>query len=121
MKLLLTLEDLAKLAAAYLCTLYLGYSWWTFFALLLLPDVSMLGYLAGPRVGAYAYNLFHHQGLALLTGAAGFALGQPELQLAGLVLFGHSAMDRALGYGLKFSDSFQHTHLGWIGKRKLDN
>jgi hypothetical protein len=25
-------------------------------------------------------------------------------------------MDRMLGYGLKFSDGFQHTHLGWIGK-----
>jgi len=30
----------------------------------------------------------------------------------------HVAVDRALGYGLKFGDDFQHTHLGWIGKRK---
>ncbi|MFB9862265.1 DUF4260 domain-containing protein [Rufibacter immobilis] len=118
MKHLISLEELAKLAASYGLSLYLGYSWWLFFALLLLPDLSMLGYLAGPRVGAYTYNLFHHQGLALLTGAAGFLLHQPDLQLAGVVLFGHSALDRALGYGLKFSDSFQHTHLGWIGKGK---
>jgi len=117
MKFLINLEELAKLAAAYLCSLYLGYSWWTYLALLLLPDLSMLGYLLGPKVGAWAYNLFHHQGLALLTGAAGFALGIPEWQLAGLVLFGHSAMDRAFGYGLKYTDSFKHTHLGWIGEK----
>ncbi|MFC6998833.1 DUF4260 domain-containing protein [Rufibacter roseus] len=115
MKLLISLEELAKMAAAYLFSLYLGYSWWMFFALLLLPDLSMLGYLFGPRVGAWVYNLFHHQGVALLTAAVGFMLHHPELQLAGVVMFGHSAMDRALGYGLKYSDNFKNTHLGWIG------
>ena len=29
-------------------------SWWTFAALFLVPDLSMLGYLAGPSVGARA-------------------------------------------------------------------
>ncbi|WP_022923235.1 DUF4260 family protein [Serinicoccus marinus] len=29
----------------------------------------------------------------------------------------HSAVDRLLGYGLKFTDSFAHTHLGEIGKK----
>ena len=36
--------------------------------------------------------------------------------LGGLILFGHSSMDRILGYGLKYPDSFEHTHLGMIGK-----
>jgi hypothetical protein len=40
----------------------------------------------------------------------------PAMQLAGLIMFGHSAFDRLLGYGLKFKDSFNHTHLGHIGK-----
>jgi hypothetical protein len=29
----------------------------------------------------------------------------------------HVAVDRALGYGLKYPDSFAHTHLGWIGRQ----
>jgi hypothetical protein len=27
-------------------------------------------------------------------------------------------MDRIFGYGLKYPDAFQHTHLGWIGGAK---
>jgi hypothetical protein len=46
----------------------------------------------------------------------GSILASQPLQLAGLILFGHSSMDRVLGYGLKYSDSFQHTHLGMLGK-----
>ena len=118
MKTLISLEEWAKLTASYLGSLYLGVDWWLFPALLLLPDLSMLGYLGGPRLGAVAYNFFHHQALAIVVGIAGVYFSSPDLQLAGLVLFGHSAMDRALGYGLKYSDSFQNTHLGWIGKEK---
>jgi hypothetical protein len=76
----------------------------------------MLGYLINNRVGAYVYNLFHHQGFAILIGIAGVLSANLPLQLAGLVLFGHSAMDRAMGYGLKYTNDFKHTHLGWIGK-----
>jgi hypothetical protein len=118
MKLLLKLEDLAKLIAAYSLSLYLGYSWWVFPVLLLAPDLSMLGYISGTKTGAFFYNIFHHQGLAIVAGLTGLYLGIAWLQLAGLILFGHSAMDRALGYGLKFSDSFKHTHLGWIGRQQ---
>lgn len=116
MKTLLSLEEVAKLLLSYLGSLYIGFEWWVFPALLLTPDIGMLGYLFGSRTGAFTYNLFHHQGIAIATGLLGYWLSIPELQLAGLILFGHSALDRALGYGLKHSDSFQHTHLGWIGK-----
>lgn len=89
----------------------------------------MLGYWVNPRVGAVAYNLFHHKGVALIIIAAGMAsiASEPfmrgsdvenQLILAGLILYGHASMDRIFGYGLKFGDSFQHTHLGWIGKMK---
>ncbi|NEM98468.1 DUF4260 domain-containing protein [Pontibacter burrus] len=115
MKTLLKLEDLAKLVFAYVGTLYLGFEWWLFFALLLAPDLGMLGYLVNPKVGAWLYNLFHHQGVAIIVGILGLYMGQEHLQFAGLLLFGHSAMDRALGYGLKYNDHFKHTHLGWIG------
>jgi hypothetical protein len=116
MKALLQLEELAKLVLAYLASLSLGFTWWAFLVFLLAPDLSMLGYLANSRVGAWLYNLFHHQGVAIAVGILGVVMAQPPLQLAGLVLFGHSAMDRAFGYGLKYEDGFKHTHLGWIGK-----
>lgn len=118
MNALIRIEDITKLLLAYGASLYIGYSWWVFLAWLLVPDLSMLGYLLNSRVGAWVYNLFHHQGLAIAVGVAGVVMAVPELQLAGLVLFGHSAMDRAFGYGLKYEDSFQHTHLGWIGNKK---
>ncbi|CAN5339167.1 hypothetical protein BH23BAC1_BH23BAC1_07190 [soil metagenome] len=76
----------------------------------------MVGYLINPKVGAWTYNIFHHQALAVAVGLAGLFLTSIELQLSGLVLFGHSAMDRVFGYGLKYSDDFKHTHLGRIGK-----
>ncbi len=117
MKTLITLEETGKLVVAYLGSLYIGYAWWVFPALLLLPDLSMVGYLVNPRVGAWLYNFFHHQALAIAVGLAGVFAGLLPLQLAGLVLFGHSAMDRAFGYGLKYEDDFKHTHLGWIGKK----
>lgn len=118
MNTLLKLENLGKLVAAYCATLYFGNAWWVFFAWLLAPDLSMIGYVINPRVGAVFYNLAHHQGLALGILITGVYLAHPVLILSGCVLFGHSAMDRLFGYGLKYPDSFKHTHLGWIGKDK---
>lgn len=117
MKTILKLEDVAKFILAYTLSVYWGYSWWLFLVLLLTPDLSMIGYLFGTRAGAWLYNLFHHQGIAIVAGLIGLYLGVAWLQLAGLILYGHSAMDRALGYGLKYTDSFKHTHLGWIGNQ----
>ena len=95
-------------------------SWLLFFLLILAPDLSMLGYLAGPRIGALAYNLFHTLAAPLCLFAAGF-LWQQELamQIAAIWL-AHIAIDRALGYGLKLSTGFQDTHLGRIGRDRLN-
>jgi hypothetical protein len=87
-----------------------------FWTLLLAPDLSMLGYVINPKAGAITYNLIHHKGIAIALYLAGIFFFITELQFMGILLFGHSAMDRILGYGLKYSDQFQHTHLGWIGK-----
>lgn len=118
MKTLLKIEEASELLIAYIITLYTGYSWWTFFALLLLPDVSMAGYLINTKVGAWLYNLAHHKGIAIVVGIIGIWLSNNTYILVAAVLFGHSAMDRLLGYGLKYNDNFKHTHLGWIGDRK---
>ena len=94
----------------------LGFAWWWFPALILAPDLSMAGYLINTKAGAWSYNIAHHKGIALILFAAGFISTNPFVQLAGIILFAHSSMDRMLGYGLKYSDSFQNTHLGFIGK-----
>jgi hypothetical protein len=39
----------------------------------------------------------------------------------GLIFMSHSCFDRIAGYRLKYQDSFDHTHLGWIGKNKHKN
>ncbi|MFD1142933.1 DUF4260 domain-containing protein [Larkinella insperata] len=119
MKLLLKLEEAAQFALALVLFNQLPFAWWWFPALLLLPDLSMLGYLVNPRIGAYAYNFFHHKAVAVVVGATGFLLVSPVLMLTGVLLFGHSAMDRLFGYGLKYADGFDHTHLGRIGKNAV--
>lgn len=117
MKTLLNLDEAASLLLALFVFAHLPYAWWWLPALFLVPDLSMLGYLAGPRVGAYCYNLAHHKLLALAVGAAGWALGYPVLLLAGTVLLFHSSFDRLLGYGFKHTTGFGDTHLGRMGQQ----
>lgn len=115
MKTLLKTEELAEALLALVVFARLPYAWWVLPAVFLLPDLSMVGYLAGPRVGAFCYNVAHHKAVAVAVGLAGWWLGQPVLQLAGTVLLFHSAVDRLLGYGLKYASSFRDTHLGRVG------
>lgn len=110
------LEGAAWLAAGAFAYDASGWAWWVFFALLLVPDVSMVGYLAGNRIGAIGYNLGH----TLIAPAALLAwwwAGGPDSTLAiGAIWLAHIGMDHLFGYGLKLRDGFQHTHLGKIGK-----
>jgi hypothetical protein len=114
--LLLRLEGLAVLGGAVWLYALSGASWWTFALLLFAPDLSMLGYLAGTRVGAAAYNAAHTYVapalLAAVASAAGWALGLP----LALVWAAHIGLDRALGYGLKHPQGFRETHLGTVGR-----
>ena len=89
-----------------------------FLPLLLVPDLSMLGYLRGPRLGAMTYNLVHNWLVGGLVLGLGWWLGSALLALAGAVLITHTGMDRLVGYGLKYPTSFQDTHLGRIGRRR---
>jgi len=130
MKNLLRLEELAQLLLCVVALIFYDVPWWVYPLLFLGPDIGMLGYLVSPRVGAVCYNLLHHKGIAAMILL--FALVQSNLLYlplppaldhftwltAGLILFGHASMDRAVGYGLKFGDNFHHTHLGWIGAKR---
>ena len=116
MKNLLRLEEAAMFGLALYLNSLLPFSSWVFWAFLLAPDLSMIGYLVNPRIGAVLYNFVHHKALAVVAYISGSLLSIPELALAGVVLFAHSSMDRVFGYGLKYADDFKNTHLGWIGK-----
>lgn len=117
MKNILRLEELAMFILGIFMFGLLGYQWWWFLALILVPDIGMLGYLAGDRIGAIGYNLFHHKGIAILLYFCGMYLSMPIIQLAGVILFSHSSMDRIFGYGLKYDKGFKYTHLGEIGDK----
>ena len=109
---LLRLEGLAMLAAASAAYAQTGQGWWLFAALLLVPDVFMLGYLVSLRLGAASYNLGHTYLSPAILGAAGFWLSSPFVTAVALIWLAHIGMDRAVGYGLKYPDAFQHTDLG---------
>ena len=86
--------------------------------MILLPDIGMLGYLLNTKTGAITYNLFHHKAIALLILFLGWYWNMEWVMLSGIILFGHASLDRVFGYGLKYSDSFQNTHLGQLNNDK---
>ncbi len=102
MKKIIQLEEAAMLGISIYALYILKAEWWFYLLLLLGPDVSMLGYLAGSKSGAVTYNLFHHKTVAIFLFTIGFINQVWMLQVIGITLFGHSSMDRMLSYGLKY-------------------
>jgi len=116
-KSLLRLEGLVVLVVAALAFAQMSGDGRLFALLFLVPDLSMLGYLAGPRLGAIAYNAAHsYVGPLLLTGIA--LSTAPAVMPFALVWAAHIGFDRMLGYGLKYAVGFGATHLGLIGKAR---
>jgi hypothetical protein len=111
-------EGLAVLVFSVLLYWNLSARWWLFVLLLLVPDLSMLGYAVNPRVGRLSYNIVHSYVLPL--GLAVAAIATRSIRLLPLVCIwtAHIGMDRFLGYGLKVSDMFGDTYLGKLGKRE---
>lgn len=108
---LLRAEGVAVFAAATAIYFASGYLWWVFLLLLLAPDLSMLGYLGGPRLGSILYNAVHTLVVPLALTLAAWWLGWTWVVPVGLIWLAHIGMDRAVGYGLKYPDSFKHTHM----------
>ncbi len=113
---LLRMEGLAVMALAIAAYANWGAGWMVFAGFFLVPDLSMLGYSWGPRVGAAAYNAGHsYLGPIALMAVGAFAALPLSTALA-LIWIAHIGFDRALGYGLKSSRGFRYTHLGTIGR-----
>ena len=110
-RVLLRAEGLAVGAAAIALYFHADYPWWLLVALVLAPDVSMVGYLAGPKAGAMAYDLAHTYVLPIVLAAAGIFTGDRILTELGLIWLAHIGVDRAIGYGLKYPTGFKDTHL----------
>lgn len=116
MKLFLKLEYAALLVASLVAYHQFAGNWWLFALLILAPDLSMLGYLAGQRVGAWCYNVAHTWLTALGVLLVGWMLASDLTTTVGLILVAHICMDRVMGYGLKHESGFKDTHLGRIGR-----
>ena len=112
----LRVESLAIFVAGVLLYLQMGGNGLWLLPLLLAPDISMIGYLGGPRSGAITYNLAHNLATALMLLGIGWFAAVAPLALAGAILVAHVGMDRTLGYGLKLPTDFKDTHLGRIGR-----
>jgi len=115
-RVLLRLEGLALLAAMVVLYSTRGGPWWLFAVLFLAPDLSFAAYLAGARIGAIVYNAVHVTAAPIVLLMAGLVFDQPLTASIAIIWLAHIGMDRAAGYGLKYPDAFNHTHLGRIGK-----
>ncbi len=122
MKSLLKLEEvLLFVAFTGIYFYYMDGSWSFFLVLFFVPDVTFLPYLITHGIGAFFYNAFHHKGLIILFLIIGGYFKITVMVDVSLIFLAHSCFDRIFGYGLKYSDSFEHTHLGWIGKNTARN
>jgi len=115
---LLRFEGLAMAAVSVAVYARIGASWWLFAALFLAPDLSMLGYVAGPCWGARIYNAIHTYITPAALGLCALLFQEHVALAIALIWASHIGMDRLLGYGLKYADGFGYTHLGRIGKSK---
>jgi hypothetical protein len=115
-RLLLRLDGAALLIVAVAMFWRRDGSWWLFATLILAPDLSFLGYLAGPRAGAIAYNAAHATLAPLALGLLGLLDATPTATAIALIWLAHIGADRMLGYGLKYAAGFGFTHLGRVGR-----
>ena len=118
MKNIIKLEEATMFAISVYTLYFLHAAWWCYPLILFGPDISMAGYVLGRQAGAGLYNLFHHKGFAIFIFFIGMYTDNSVLEITGIIMFGHSSLDRVFGYGLKLNRGFKYTHLGVIGRKK---
>jgi Domain of unknown function (DUF4260) len=115
----LRLEGLSVTALSAFLFAHSGASWWLFAALWLVPDISIFGYMAGPRWGAYCYNTAHSYVLPVALAIIAMQFHRTAWLPFALIWFNHIGVDRLCGYGLKYPAGFGFTHLNSSQKRPL--
>lgn len=113
-KVLLRVESLVITAGLLVLYGRAGGSWGLFFAAILLPDLSILGYAADPRVGAAIYNLAHTYSLPVILGGGGLLGAHAPAVYLAVIWLTHISVDRMLGLGLKYPTAFKDTHLNRV-------
>jgi hypothetical protein len=111
-------ENLAIAATVVVVFVRLHFSWWWLPVFFMAFDLSAAGYLVDNRFGGVCYNLAHAYIAPAVLLLSYVVSGTRWCAFVGLLWAFHIAVDRVLGYGLKFASSFQHTHLGTIGKKR---
>lgn len=104
-------EGVAVATASIVLFFHEGYPWWVLLVLALAPDLSAIGYVFGPRVGAASYDAVHTYVGPVVLGLAGVVWESDAATMIALVWLAHIGVDRAVGYGLKYPTSFKDTHL----------
>jgi hypothetical protein len=112
----LRLEGLALLIAASFAYSQVGDGWLVYALCFFLPDLSFLGYVAGSRAGAIAYNAAHSTIGAIAVLGMALAFPQAVPLAVGLIWLAHIGFDRMIGYGLKYALGAGFTHLGRVGR-----
>jgi hypothetical protein len=115
---LLRLEGLAVGVISAVLYARTGASWWLFAALWLLPDLSILGYFAGPCRGSRIYNAAHTYTIPVTLAVCALLFHANAVLPFAVIWVNHIGVDRMMGYGLKFSNGFDWTHLG-VRKRRF--
>ncbi|MDQ0229152.1 hypothetical protein J2S19_000402 [Metabacillus malikii] len=111
MKQVVRIENgIAFVLSFYLFTL-LDFPVWLFFLLLMIPDITMVGYAFNNKIGAKVYNFGHSLVVPLLLTIGYFFYLNEYLLLTIIIWVAHIFMDRFLGFGLKYEDSFKSTHI----------
>jgi hypothetical protein len=110
----LRLEGATLLAGSLIAYSTTNQAWWLVPLTILVPDLSMAGYLGGARLGAHLYNLVHSTPVPATLVGIGWWQDKSLAVALGLIWLAHIGLDRLIGYGLKYGDKFQHTHLGHL-------
>lgn len=120
-KIFVTLENLVIFLFAVYMYYVFGSSWLLFAALFLTPDISMVGYLINPKLGAYFYNVVHNYALAATLLIIAALLKLDLLAQLAFILTAHVALDRVFGFGLKYPTHFKHTHIQRLARKDNDD
>jgi len=111
---IISLEYLLAFLVTVFFYWHFEFSFLYFVLLLLLPDITMLGYIVNTKVGALFYNIGHSLVVPAILLIVGFVTVSTTLLMASIIWLAHIFLDRALGYGLKYDEAFTKTHLQQI-------
>ncbi|WP_042478037.1 DUF4260 domain-containing protein [Bacillus ndiopicus] len=95
----------------FMLYIYLDFSVLWFFFCLLIPDICMVGYIVDERIGAIIYNIGHSFILPAVLLTIALLANMAFLLPIAMIWLAHIFMDRALGYGLKYTTGFKETHI----------